>query len=60
MSKKITIRLKQYGDKGAMEDVGEIVVPDDTPPLATVEWVESREKFYRVGKVSVTFADVTP
>ena len=60
MSKTITFRLKQYGDKSQMVDVGELVIPDDSPPLLSIEWQESDEKFYRLGKVTATFDTPCP
>lgn len=58
MSQKITIRLKQYGDNGKMEDVGEILIPDGSPPVKKIHFTTSHEKFYRLGTATVEFETV--
>lgn len=55
MTKTITIRLKQYGDNAKMEDVGEILIPDDSPPIKSIEFTTRPDRFYRLGTATVLF-----
>lgn len=58
MPQKITIRLKQYGDNGKMEDVGEILIPDGSPPIKEIKLTTHPDKFYRLSAVNIEFEPV--
>lgn len=55
MGKIIKIRLKGYGDNGRMEDVGEIEIPDDAPPVKSITIKNDPVKFYRLGSATIEF-----
>jgi hypothetical protein len=55
LPKIIKIRLKGYGDNGRMEDVGEIEIPDDAPPVKSITIKNDPTKFYRLGSATIEF-----
>lgn len=60
MGKVIKIRLKGYGDNGRMEDVGEIELPDDSPPVKSITIRNDPNKFYRLGSATIEFDNRIP